>query len=144
MSDPTGAGVPNATVTARNVETNIEVTGTTGEYGNYTIPFLPPGTYSISVGGAGFKRAIRENIVLQVGGNTTLNFDLQVGDVAEQVTVTAAPPLLEESTATRGSVIENLRVTELPLNGRNPFMLSNLSRGSGVCREPTVHASLRQ
>ena len=58
-----------------------------------------------------------------------MNFDLQVRDVAEQVTITAAPPLLEESTATRGSVIENLRVTELPLNGRNPFMLSNLSRG---------------
>ncbi len=129
LTDATGAGVPNATITANNVATNVEVTGTTGEDGNYTIPFLQPGTYGVSASAAGFKRAVRDNIVLQVGGNTTLNFELQVGDVADQVTVSAAPPLLEASTASRGSVIENLRVTELPLNGRNPFMLSNLSPG---------------
>jgi hypothetical protein len=129
LTDPTGSGVPNATVIAKNVQTNVDSTTTTGEDGNYTIPFLQPGNYTVSASGAGFKRAVREDIILQVGGNTTVNFELQVGDVAESVTVTAAPPLLEESTATRGGVIENLRVTELPLNGRNPFMLSNLTPG---------------
>jgi hypothetical protein len=129
LTDASGAGVPNANVTAKNVQTNAEARATTGEDGNYTIPFLQPGTYEVSAEGAGFKRSVRENIVLQVGGSTTVDFNLQVGDVAEQVTVTGDAPLLEASTATRGGVIENLRVTELPLNGRNPFMLSNLTPG---------------
>ena len=129
LTDASGSGVPNSTVTAKNVQTNVETSATTGEDGNYTIPFLQPGNYTVAASATGFKRAVREDIVLQVGGNTTVNFELQVGDVAESVTVTEAAPLLEESTATRGGVIENLRVTELPLNGRNPFMLSNLTPG---------------
>jgi hypothetical protein len=129
ITDPSGAGVLNATVTATNIATNVEVQATTTEDGNYTIPFLQPGTYDVAATAGGFKRAVRESIVLQVGGTSTVNFDLQVGDVAEQVTVTADAPLLEVTTASRGNVIENLRVTEMPLNGRNPFMLSNLSPG---------------
>src|SRR5687767_3306949 len=95
LTDPSGAGVPNATVTAVNTQTNVETTATTTEEGNYTIPFLQPGTYNVSAGGAGFKKALRENIVLQVGGATTVDFAMQIGDVAEQVTVTAEAPLLE-------------------------------------------------
>ena len=126
------------------MQTNVETSATTGEDGNYTIPFLQPGNYTVAASTTGFKRAVREDIVLQVGGNTTLNFELQVGDVAESVTVTEAAPLLEESTATRGGVIENLRVTELPLNGRNPFMLSNLTPGVVFRGESGLYASIRQ
>lgn len=129
VSDPSGAGVGNATVTAKNVQTNVETPATTGDEGNFTIPFLAPGTYNVTATGAGFKQSIRENIVLQVGANVTVDFALQVGDVAEQVTVTGDQPLLEEATATRGGVIENLRITELPLSGRNPFNLANLTPG---------------
>ncbi len=129
VTDPSGAGAPNAKVTATNVETNEQSTAATGAEGDYTIPFLKPGTYKISAEAAGFKTAVRDNIQLFVNTKTTVDFGLDVGQVQETVNVTAAPPMLDESTATRGGVIENLRVTELPLNGRNPFMLSNLTPG---------------
>ena len=142
LTDATGVGVPNATVMAKKRSNERRFDRHNRGDGNYTIPFLQPGIIR-SASGAGFKRAVREDIVLQVGGNTTVNFELQVGDVAESVTVTAAPPMLEESTATRGGVIENLRVTELPLNGRNPFMLSNLTPGVVFAGNPAVHTAVR-
>src|SRR5687767_3686346 len=73
ITDPSGAGVLNATVTATNIATNLEVQATTTEDGNYTIPFLQPGTYNVAATAGGFKRAVRESIVLQVGGTSTVN-----------------------------------------------------------------------
>jgi hypothetical protein len=129
VSDASGAGVANAKVVAKNAQTNEQTTGTTAEEGNYTIPLLQPGKYNFSVEAAGFKTSLRENIELNVSDRRTLDFALEVGQAQESVTVTAAPPMLDEASATRGGVIENLRVTELPLNGRNPFTLANLTPG---------------
>jgi hypothetical protein len=129
VTDPTGAGVATAKVVARNAETNEQLDATTGAEGDYTIPLLKPGTYVVNVEAPGFKIAVRENIQLFVSDRRTLDFTLDVGTAQESVTVTDAPPMLDEASATRGNVIENLRVTELPLNGRNPFMLANLSPG---------------
>lgn len=129
VTDPTGAGVPGTKVTATNVETNEVVAAEVGEEGAYTIPFIKPGNYTLRAEGTGFKAAVRENIILNVNDKKAVDFPLEVGNVQESVTVSDTPPLLETATATRGGVIENLRVTELPLNGRNPFMLSNLTPG---------------
>ena len=129
VTDASGAGVANAKVTATNTETGEANTAETGADGNYAIPFLKPGTYTIRVESANFKTAIREKIPLFVSDKKTIDFSMEVGAVQESVTVSSTPPMLDEATATRGNVIENLRVTELPLNGRNPFMLSNLSPG---------------
>lgn len=129
VTDPTGAAIPNATVTVRNTATNENVVVTTNGEGNYTVPFLRPGVYNITVEAPGFKKFTRDQQPLQVSQVATINVQLEVGAATETVTVTAEAPLLEEAKADRGNVIENTRIVELPLNARNPFMLSTLTPG---------------
>lgn len=129
IQDNSGAAIPNANVTAHNAATGEATSAKSGGDGNYTIPFLQPGSYSITADSAGFKTADQENVVLHVGDKQTVDLKLPVGEVSETVTVTDAPPLLDDGTASRGGVIDNVRVTELPLNGRNPFQLANLVPG---------------
>ncbi len=129
VSDSTGAAIPNAALEIRNVDTNEVTAAVTSASGDYTVPLLRPGNYSISAQVAGFKAFTRASIVLNVGQTATVNIALQVGDVTDQITVTAEPPLIDTATANRGAVIDNQQVTEFPLNGRNPFMLSTLAAG---------------
>ena len=127
--DPDGLAVPGVTVNVTNTGTNEVASAVTNTEGVYSLPFLRPGTYSISAELEGFRRHTQENVALQVGQTQTLNITLQVGLRTEVVTVTGEAPLLETANADRGMIIDNLRVTELPLNARNPFMLSYLSPG---------------
>lgn len=127
--DSTQAAVPGATVQATNTGTNEVTTATTDATGNYTIPFLRPGTYTVTAEAAGFKKFVQEGLVLQVAQAATLNISLEVGAVTEQVTITAEAPLLETARADRGGVIDRQRVHELPLNGRNPFLLGAMVAG---------------
>jgi hypothetical protein len=129
VTDASGSGVPNAKVTAKNNATNEAATAVTGANGDYTLPFLKPGVYTITAETPGFKTATRNDIELRVADKVTVDFAMEVGAITENVTVTAAAPLLEESSASRGEVIDNLRVTELPLNGRNPVNFANLTPG---------------
>src|SRR5262249_45329260 len=129
ITDPSGAPVVNVSVQVRNSGTNELAVAATDPQGNYAVPFLRPGTYSVSAEAAGFKRATREGLVLNVNQTATLNIQLELGAVAEQVTVTAEIPLLEESSGDRGDVVDEQAVKEYPLNGRNPFMLSMLIAG---------------
>src|SRR6266540_1578209 len=127
--DPNNAAVASATVTARNPRTNEAVSVTTNADGVYNIPFLQPGSYNITVEAAGFKKYVRDNQELQVGQTASIDVTLEVGAASETVTITGDAPLLEETKADRGNVIENRRIVELPLNARNPFMLSTLTPG---------------
>lgn len=129
VTDPTGAPVPAAAVAVRNVQTNEAFTTTAGGDGNFAVPFLMPGKYRVTAEAAGFKRAVREGIELHVSDRVAVAVALELGEVQQAVTVTAEAPLLETASATRGQLIENRRVTELPLNARNPFMLSALAAG---------------
>jgi len=129
VTDPGGLAVPGATVSAVNTQTAEVATGFTTADGAYTIPFLKPGVYSVSAELTGFKKVTQANVQLEVGQTSAVNFQLQLGTLAEEVTVTGESPVLETSKADRGLVIDNERVTELPLNARNPFMLSYLSPG---------------
>ncbi|MFN0086480.1 MAG: carboxypeptidase regulatory-like domain-containing protein [Blastocatellia bacterium] len=129
VTDPNGASVANAAVTARNLATNEAATVTTNSEGVYTIPFLKPGVYTLTVEASGFKKYVRDRQDLQVGQTATINLSLEVGATSETVTITAEAPLLEETKADRGNVIENRRIVELPLNARNPFMLATLTPG---------------
>src|SRR5882762_5825174 len=129
VTDPGGLAVPGATVTAVNTQTAEIATGFTTEDGAYAIPFLKPGVYSVSAELTGFKKVTQANVQLEVGQTSAVNFQLQLGAVSEEVTVTGESPVLDLSKADRGLVIDNERVTELPLNARNPFMLSYLSPG---------------
>src|SRR5262249_54957872 len=122
ITDPAKAVVPGAVVTITNLSTNEAVKVTTDSEGNYTIPFLNPGNYSITVEAPGFKKYTRTNQELQVGQTATLNIDLELGNANETINIKAEEPLLEEGNADRGTVIDNSIINELPLNGRNPFM----------------------
>lgn len=119
VTDPAGAVVANAAVTAKNKATNVESSATTDASGYYTFASLPVGTYTLVVELQGFKKAVQENVALEVGQKARLDFSLEVGAVTEAVVVASAPPLLTTQEATTGGVIENRLVAELPLSGRN-------------------------
>jgi hypothetical protein len=127
VRDSTGAVVPNATVTATNVATNAVRTTTTNEAGLYTFPALVPGTYTVRVEMRGFRTTVRSNIELQVQQTARIDFALEVGQIAEAIEVSGSAAILNTENATVGTVIENRRIIELPLNGRNFLQLVALS-----------------
>lgn len=127
VRDPSGSIVAGAIITVRNTETNGTRTATTNEDGIYSIPALNPGTYDVRAERSGFKSAARPGIQLQVQQTARIDFALELGQVSETIQVTDAPPLLTTETATVGTVIEQKRITDLPLNGRNFFSLVALS-----------------
>ncbi len=127
ITDPTGAVVPGVTVEIRNLATNALFTAQTNEAGLYVAPFIPPGRYTVSAGREGFKRAVREDVEVRVGDRLRIDFQLELGGVTERVVVSASAELLETSTAARGQVIDSQKVAEMPLLGRNPFMLAVLA-----------------
>lgn len=136
VRDVSSSSVDTATVTARNLATAVATSVKASEGGNYTIPFLVPGNYTITAEAQGFK-TITQNVVLHVGDKLTVDLTLPVGEISETVTVTAAAPLLDETSAVRGGLVDNVRVTELPLNGRNPFQLANLIPGVVFAGNPS-------
>src|SRR5207247_2310062 len=126
VKDSTGAVIPGATVTVVNKATNATRTTQSNEVGLFDFPALPPGTYTVKTELDGFKTATRD-VVLQVQQTLAVNFSLELGTISEQTTVTGVSPLVETSNATVGTVIENRRIVELPLNGRNYLDLVKLS-----------------
>jgi carboxypeptidase family protein len=129
VKDPGGAAVPGATVTVTNVETNRQRVLASNGNGVYTAPSLAPGEYCIDVELSGFKPVRREAIRLSTGEKARIDFDLVVGDVREQVTVTADATILRAETASLGSVVEHEQVVQLPLNGRTFITLVSLAPG---------------
>jgi hypothetical protein len=127
--DPSGSAVPQAKASVRHVETNQAKDAVSDGQGDFTIPFLQPGTYEVSVTASGFKTYRRTDLTLMVGQTAALEIRLDVGDLTETVRVTSEAPLLDAVKADRGMVIDNQRVTEMPLNGRNPVMISSMLPG---------------
>src|SRR5882724_2495377 len=125
--DSTGAIISEATVTALNVGTNASRTVATNDAGGYSFPSLPPGTYTVKVEKPGFKTVVRNQIELQVQLAARVDFELQVGQVSESIEVSANAALLVTDNATVGTVIENKRIVEQPLNGRNYLQLVSLA-----------------
>lgn len=123
VTDSSGAAVPGASVTVVNQGTNVKfVTKTSGE-GYYVAPALPVGIYSVSAEKQGFKRVVRNDLTLQVDQRADIDLTLTVGSASESVTVTAEAPVTDTASATVGKVIENKRIQELPINGRNALSL---------------------
>ena len=128
-SDPTGAVVAGAKIEIRNVGTNAVFQSTTNSAGFYTAPALPVGDYTVSATVEGFKRTVRSGITLQVDQKAIVDLTLVIGTVAESVEVVGQAALVDTSSATVGKVVENRRVQELPLNGRNTLALTLLTPG---------------
>src|SRR5437867_9133833 len=129
VTDPDGLAMPGVTVSVINPRTNEVATAVTSTEGVYSLPFLRPGLYTVTAELQGFRKYSQDGVQLEVGQTVTLNMTMQVGSISETVTVIGESPLIETSKADRGMVIDNQRVTELPLNARNPFMLSYLAPG---------------
>lgn len=130
VTDPSGAIIVGAEVTAANEATNVRRTTTTNEDGLFNLPALPPGVYSIQVDAKGFPKQVRERFELQVGQVARIDVAMQIGNVAETVQVAAQAPILQTETTELGTVIENKRIVDLPLNGRNYLQLASLAPGA--------------
>src|SRR3989442_13531706 len=125
--DSSGAIVAGAAVTLVNSGTNATRTVATNDAGEYVFPSLPPGMYTVKAEKTGFKSIVRNQIELQVQLAARIDFELQVGQVSESIEVNASAALLVTDNATVGTVIENKRIVELPLNGRNYLQLVSLA-----------------
>ena len=130
VTDPSGAVITGAAVTVTNAATNIRRDTVTNDNGLFNVTALPPGVYSLQVDAKGFPKQLRDNIELQVGQVARLDFALQIGNVAETIEVTGGAPILQAESAELGTVIENKRIVDLPLNGRNYLQLASLTPGA--------------
>lgn len=127
VTDATGASVANAQVVVINLATNQRREIATNSSGLYTVPFVVPGNYRIEAKASGFKAAVANNRQLQVGDVMRVDFALELGAVTESVEVSAAAEMLQTSNTATGTVIEQKRIVELPLNGRNYLQLVRLA-----------------
>jgi hypothetical protein len=129
VTDPSGAAISGATVTAHNTATGETRTATTGSAGTYVFPEEPVGTYDVTVTAGNFKEFVSKGVELNVSSNAVVNAALQVGSASEQVTVEASNVQVETASGAVGNVIEGNEVRELPLNGRNFVELTQLAPG---------------
>jgi hypothetical protein len=148
VSDPSNASVAGAQVTARNVDTGLTRTVTSGEDGTYRIEFLPVGNYVLEVTSSGFKKSFLNGITLQVNDTVRVDVALTVGLVDETVTISeTAPSEVNTSTAEIGRTIQSAEITNLPLVERNVYTLLDLTPGvqsnnNGVAAASTGTSSL--
>jgi Carboxypeptidase regulatory-like domain len=119
VRDASGAVLPGVTVTVTQTDTGVTRTAVTDATGSYVLPNLPTGPYKLEVSLAGFRTYEQTGIVLQVGAAPVINAELAVGSLEETVSVEAAAPLVDVRSAGISAVVENERILELPLNGRN-------------------------
>lgn len=131
--DASGAAANQARVTVTAVATNASRVVDIAETGRYAVFGLPAGTYQIRVTASGFRTAVREGVVVSAGRATQANFDLQVGETSEAVTVAGSAPLVSTSAADWGGTVGQQQLTNLPLNGRDVFDL--------VAQQPGVYVA---
>jgi hypothetical protein len=129
VTDVSGAVVPGATVTAINTETNVRTDAVSSDSGSYTIPALRVGAYTVEATAQGFKKFVKPDVVLQVNQVARIDAALEAGVVSETVTVSGGAPLVETSQSSLGQVINEQKIIDLPLNGRNFTQLAVLVPG---------------
>src|SRR5262245_51289078 len=139
VKDQVGAVLPGVEITATQTETGIGRTTVSNETGNYVLPNLPVGPYKLEATLPGFRTFVQTGIVLQVNSSPVINPTLELGQINEQVEVEANATLVETRGSAVGSVIENQRIVELPLNGRSVVDLISLA-GAAVSL-PAVRAA---
>ena len=127
VTDSSKGVVPETKVIVINTGTRVHYESVTNETGSYYVTDLPPGTYRIEVEKLGFKVVIKSDIVLHVQDAVEINFEMVPGSASESVTVQAGAPLLDTESSTVGTVVEQRKANELPLNGRNVFNLIELA-----------------
>ena len=129
VTDPSGAGIPGATIRATNTDTNNVSEGKSTADGIYTIPYLAPGVYNIEVTAGGFQTLKRDAVTLAVGQRLVLNMPMIVGQATTEITVTGQVENIETGDASRGLLFDPIKTQEYPLNGRQSYMLLTLTPG---------------
>src|SRR5262249_36244008 len=119
VKDSSGAVVPGVNVTARNTETGQTRAAVSAGGGSYRIPALPVGTHEVRAEHAGFRAAVQSGITLTISQEAVLNFTLEVGAIEQTVAVTAEAPLVNTTSGNLGGLVNEDRIADLPLNGRN-------------------------
>src|SRR5207248_6798901 len=140
--DNSGAVVTGATVTITNVATGVSNQTKTGTSGDYTVPFLQPGTYKVTVEAQGFQQSVLQNVGLVVAQESRANFNLKPGAVSETVSVEASAVSLDTDTSAVTQTVTQKQVDQLPLNGRN--FLNLLFIGAGAVQTNGEQGQMRQ
>lgn len=138
VTDPSGAAVVQAAVTATNEQTGGSWTATTNAQGEYTLTFLPAGRYALTTRAAGFKESRNTGLELAGGQELRLKHALELGNVTESVTISAEAPLINTANAEQGHNLNTVRITELPTANRDWSALLNLGAGMTVVGGSTV------
>jgi outer membrane receptor protein involved in Fe transport len=129
VTDPSGAVLPGVTIEATSDATGATRSAVSGSDGLYTIPLVPPGAYTVKATLPGFRTSQRDHVRVTVTETARVAFQLEVGQLSETITVSAEATLVETSNATHGIVIDERKVVDLPLNGRNFTQLGTLIPG---------------
>jgi len=137
--DPQQAAVPGVKIVATHADTGAKYETVSSAEGQYTLPFLTPGSYNITVESSGFKRYVREGVPMTTNERKALDIVLEVGQVNETVTVTAETTLLETATASTGQVITARQIENMPMNGRTPLVLAQLAFGVVPSSDPRFY-----
>ena len=130
--DASGAAIPGASVEVLNVATGVVTPTTTNEEGNYRVPFLIPGNYTVTASLTGFSKFVSDNIEVHVADLLTVDATLKVGAITDEVTVTAVAATVDRTTAELGQVVDARRIAELPIREGSPVELVILAPGVTV------------
>ncbi len=144
VSDPSGAVVPGVSITLTNTGTNTTRSTVSTSNGDYTFPDVPPGFYNVQATHPGFKVASAKNVQLQVQQSLTQNFTLEVGEVTQTVSVSAAAALLQTQNSSLGTVVPTETMSELPVNNRNYLNLTAVSANANVVSTSQGQAGSRE
>jgi len=130
VTDPSGAAIPNAKVTVTNTATNLSVSTTTNQTGNFAVKELPPGTYKMTAEASGFRTVTNTNVTLNAGTEQRVDFKMTLGQAQEVVEVTSQASAVNTEEAKLATTISSTQIAALPLNGRNVYDLMQLSAGA--------------
>jgi len=129
VKDNSGAVVPDATVTISNLETGLSRTVPSGADGAFRAPALPVGRYDLRIEKTGFRTEAQRGLILEVGQELVVNASLQVGTVTQELVVSGEAPLVNTTSSALGSMVNEQRMSDLPLNGRNYVDLTLIQPG---------------
>ncbi|MBI4483891.1 MAG: TonB-dependent receptor [Acidobacteria bacterium] len=132
LRDETGALLPGVSIEIKNVDTGVVRSLLTGEGGTYHAPNLSPGNYQVSASLDGFRTEVRSGMVLSVGRHAVVDFTLKIGQISEQITVVGEAPLVDTSSAALSELVDEKKIRDLPLNGRDYVQLATLQPGVAI------------
>ncbi|HEU0124270.1 MAG TPA: carboxypeptidase regulatory-like domain-containing protein [Bryobacteraceae bacterium] len=136
VTDPSGAAVPGVKILATEKNTGAKAEATTGGEGEYTLPFLPPGPYTLTAEHGGFKKHVQDGITLGTNVRLAVDIALQVGSQSDAITVSADAAMLQTNSASVGQVISEKTIGLMPMNGRTPLTLAQLAYGVTPSSDP--------